>query len=54
MTQKKRLIIAMTGATGAVYGVRMLQVLQMQDEWETHLVMPSAAPALPGHPIKIF
>ena len=30
MTQKKRLIIAMTGATGAVYGVRMLQVLKEQ------------------------
>ena len=42
MTQKKRLIIAMTGATGAVYGVRMLQVLQMQDEWETHLVISDA------------
>lgn len=32
----------MTGATGAVYGVRMLQVLQAQDEWETHLVISSA------------
>lgn len=39
---KKRLIIAMTGATGAVYGVRMLQVLQQQDDWETHLVISSA------------
>lgn len=42
MNQKKRLIIAMTGATGAVYGVRMLQVLQAQDEWETHLVISDA------------
>ena len=42
MTPKKRLIIAMTGATGAVYGVRMLQVLQQQPEWETHLVISSA------------
>lgn len=32
----------MTGATGAVYGVRMLQVLQAQDEWETHLIISSA------------
>jgi 4-hydroxy-3-polyprenylbenzoate decarboxylase len=39
---KKRLIIAMTGATGAIYGVRMLQVLQRQDDWETHLVISSA------------
>jgi len=42
MTQKKRLIIAMTGATGAVYGVRMLQILQEQEEWETHLVISDA------------
>ncbi len=32
----------MTGATGAIYGVRMLQVLQGQDEWESHLVISSA------------
>jgi polyprenyl P-hydroxybenzoate/phenylacrylic acid decarboxylase-like protein len=42
MNPKKRLIIAMTGATGAVYGVRMLQVLQAQEQWETHLVISSA------------
>ena len=39
MTPKKRLIIAMTGATGAIYGVRILQVLQQQEEWESHLVI---------------
>ncbi len=42
MPTKKRLIIAMTGATGAIYGVRMLQILQNQQEWETHLVISSA------------
>lgn len=42
MNPKKRLIIAMTGATGAVYGVRMLQVLQAQEQWEIHLVISSA------------
>ncbi len=42
MKHKKRLVIAMTGATGAVYAVRMLQVLQAQDDWETHLVISSA------------
>jgi polyprenyl P-hydroxybenzoate/phenylacrylic acid decarboxylase-like protein len=39
---KKRLIIAITGATGAVYGVRMLQVLQQQPDWESHLVISKA------------
>jgi polyprenyl P-hydroxybenzoate/phenylacrylic acid decarboxylase-like protein len=42
MSVKKRLIIAITGATGAIYGVRMLQVLQAQSEWESHLVISSA------------
>lgn len=42
MSAKKRLIIGMTGATGAVYGVRMLQVLKSQPQWETHLVISSA------------
>lgn len=42
MMQKKRLIIGMTGATGAIYGVRMLQVLQAQEDWETHLIISDA------------
>jgi len=40
--QKKRLVIAMTGATGAIYAVRMLQVLQKMEGWETHLVVSNA------------
>lgn len=42
MTNKKRIIIAITGATGAIYGVRLLQVLQTQEDWESHLVISSA------------
>jgi 4-hydroxy-3-polyprenylbenzoate decarboxylase len=42
MNTKKRLIIAMTGATGAIYGVRMLQILQSLPDWESHLVISSA------------
>ena len=40
--EKKRLIIGMTGATGAIYGVRFLQVLQNFPDWETHLVISTA------------
>ncbi len=40
--RKKRLIIALTGATGAIYGIRMLQVLQALEEWESHLIISSA------------
>ena len=42
MSGKRRLIIAMTGATGAVYGLRLLQVLREIGGWETHLVVSSA------------
>lgn len=40
--KKKRLVIAMTGATGAIYGVRILQILQDLPEWESHLVISAA------------
>jgi polyprenyl P-hydroxybenzoate/phenylacrylic acid decarboxylase-like protein len=35
----RRLIVAITGASGAVYGVRMLQVLAQTPGWETDLVI---------------
>ena len=35
----KRLIVAITGATGAVYGVRLLEVLSGMPNIETHLVV---------------
>jgi 4-hydroxy-3-polyprenylbenzoate decarboxylase len=34
-----RLIIGMTGATGAILGIRLLQALHTQSDVETHLVM---------------
>ncbi|MCU5772792.1 UbiX family flavin prenyltransferase [Erwiniaceae bacterium BAC15a-03b] len=39
----KRLIIGISGASGVIYGVRMLQILQQVTEVETHLVMSQAA-----------
>lgn len=42
MNKKKRLIIGISGATGAIYGVRMLEILAKIDEIETHLVMSKA------------
>ncbi len=38
-----RLVVGMTGASGVVYGIRMLEVLQRVPEVETHLVMSPAA-----------
>ena len=39
----QRIVIAITGATGAVYGVRLLQHLQHLDGIETHLIVSEAA-----------
>jgi polyprenyl P-hydroxybenzoate/phenylacrylic acid decarboxylase-like protein len=39
----KRLIVGITGATGAVYGVRLLEILRRQRGWESHLVLSEAA-----------
>lgn len=39
----RRLIVAITGATGAVYGVRLLQHLSSTPGVETHLVVSDAA-----------
>ncbi|MBS0852413.1 UbiX family flavin prenyltransferase [Enterobacter sp. JGM127] len=39
----KRLIVGISGASGAIYGVRLLQVLRNVPDVETHLVMSQAA-----------
>ncbi|MGV3741822.1 MAG: UbiX family flavin prenyltransferase [Burkholderiaceae bacterium] len=42
MSRASKLIVAITGATGAIYGVRLLQALQNVSELETHLVVSDA------------
>lgn len=39
----KRIVVAITGATGAIYGLRLLTMLKDQAGWETHLVISQAA-----------
>lgn len=39
----RRIVIGMTGASGAVYGVRLLEALRAEDGVETHLVVTRAA-----------
>lgn len=39
---RRRIIVAISGASGAVYGTRLLQVLHAMAEIETHLVVSDA------------
>jgi len=41
-SDKRRLIVAMTGASGSVYGIRILERLRELSGWETHLVVSEA------------
>lgn len=38
-TQKKRLVVGMSGASGAILGIQLLKIMKEYPEWETHLVM---------------
>jgi 4-hydroxy-3-polyprenylbenzoate decarboxylase len=43
-----RLVVAITGASGAIYGVRTLQLLASLPDVETHLILSSGARATLG------
>jgi flavin prenyltransferase len=42
LSNKKRLIVGISGATGAIFGVRILEILAKLAEIETHLVLSKA------------
>ena len=50
---KKRLIVGITGATGAVYGVQILKTLQGMDGWESHLILSDAGALNLWHELKM-
>jgi 4-hydroxy-3-polyprenylbenzoate decarboxylase len=37
--RKKRLVVAISGATGAIFGIRLLQLLVQEESVETHLII---------------
>jgi len=38
----RRLVVGMTGATGSIYGLRILEALRAIGGWETHLIVSEA------------
>ena len=50
---KKRLIVGITGATGAVYGFEILKVLRSVEGWESHLVLSDAGALNVWHELKM-
>ena len=49
----KRLIVGITGATGAVYGVEILRTLKSVGGWESHLVLSDAGALNVWHELKM-
>ncbi len=43
MQAKKRLVVGLSGASGANLAIVLLEMMQQQPEWETHLVVSSGA-----------
>lgn len=43
MVSSQRLVIAMSGASGAQLGIRLLEKVHAMPEWETHLVLSEGA-----------
>ena len=50
---KKRLIVGITGATGAIYGVQMLRTLSELDGWESHVILTDAGALNLWHELKM-
>jgi 4-hydroxy-3-polyprenylbenzoate decarboxylase len=49
MMKKRKIIIGISGASGTIYGVRLLETLQTYSEIETHLVISDIAKEIIKH-----
>lgn len=46
---KKKIIVAITGATGSIYGVRLLEIMRGIDHVESHLIISNAGTLTAQH-----
>ena len=51
--EPRRLIVAITGATGAAYGLRLLEALRAAGGWESHLVLSDAGVLTAWHELGL-
>jgi polyprenyl P-hydroxybenzoate/phenylacrylic acid decarboxylase-like protein len=49
----RRLVVAITGASGAAYGVKLLRELRKAPGWESHLVLSDAGALNCWHELKL-
>src|SRR6185503_14731001 len=49
----RRLIVGITGATGAIYGVELLRRLKSLEDWESHVVLSDAGALNLWHELKM-
>lgn len=54
ITQNRpRLIVAITGASGSIYGVRLLEYLRLSGTCETHLIISNSGALTAQHELKL-
>jgi len=51
--QKRRLVVGITGASGAAYGVKLLRELRAIPGWESHLVLSDAGALNCWHELRM-
>lgn len=49
----QRLVVGITGATGSIYGVRLLQAMRGMPGWETHVVVSNAGALNAQHELSM-
>ena len=49
----KRLVVGITGATGAIYGLQLLKEIRKEKGWEGHLVLTDAGALNAWHELKL-